>query len=524
MENKYRCLAMNDEYAKRLCYHEDKHTIRTEFERDRDRILYSRAFRRLSGKTQVFLAGNDDHARTRLTHTLEVAQISRTIAKSLGLNEDLTEAIALGHDIGHTPFGHVGERMLNNIMNGCYIIRDFNSTNETLSNCKGFKHNWQAIRVATDLEYSTNLTDYTLWGILNHSDINYSKCKMKDKNNSCLFRHESNKKCTINLEDDNSLSFYTNMKVKDSYVYEKIKDKWSFEGLIVGLADEIAQRHHDIEDALEYSIILKDELYKELDLIFNYDDYTKKLQQENKQNKIQNLQDFSESIKEHKKNFADIYKSINEDDIDLYKSKFSKFIVNLLTTDAILNIKNNFHGLVTKYNIKNRDDFYNNRAKIEDFESIITYSSFIKENDKQLKKFLSDRILNSHMAQTMDGVGQHVIKELFKAYLINPQQLPDKTIVKLFKNLYKENEKGLDIYKYKNSNRYNIGELRNVLSKYHYNAETSDTNNTDANNTKKIRIDYDIYKIQLLRTICDYIAGMTDKYTIEQHRKLYNII
>ena len=86
--------------------------IRTCFERDRDRIIHSKAFRRLSGKTQVFLTPQGDHYRTRLTHTLEVSQIARTIARALGLNESLTEAIALGHDLGHTPFGHAGERAL----------------------------------------------------------------------------------------------------------------------------------------------------------------------------------------------------------------------------------------------------------------------------------------------------------------------------------------------------------------------------------------------------------------------------
>ena len=166
-KERYPELATNSKFAKRVVNcGEDKHTIRNEFERDRDRIMYSRAFRRLSGKTQVFLAGNDDHVRTRLTHTLEVAQIARTISKALGLNEYLTEAIALGHDIGHTPFGHIGERMLNSIMNGCYKIKDFNDENDIIKDHKGFKHNWQSLRVATVLEPNMNLTNYTLWGIV----------------------------------------------------------------------------------------------------------------------------------------------------------------------------------------------------------------------------------------------------------------------------------------------------------------------------------------------------------------------
>ena len=98
------------EYAAEPC------PMRTDFQRDRDRIIHSKSFRRLKYKTQVFLAPEGDHYRTRLTHTLEVAQIARTIARCLRLNEDLTEAIALGHDLGHTPFGHIGERSLDELM------------------------------------------------------------------------------------------------------------------------------------------------------------------------------------------------------------------------------------------------------------------------------------------------------------------------------------------------------------------------------------------------------------------------
>ena len=113
---------------------EEKCPIRTDFQRDRDRILHSKAFRRLKHKTQVFLSPMDDHYRTRMTHTLEVSQIARTISKGLNLNEDLTEAIALGHDLGHTPFGHCGESVLNGFLD-----------------C-GFQHNEQSVRVATILE------------------------------------------------------------------------------------------------------------------------------------------------------------------------------------------------------------------------------------------------------------------------------------------------------------------------------------------------------------------------------------
>ncbi|WP_343209626.1 deoxyguanosinetriphosphate triphosphohydrolase [Anaerolentibacter hominis] len=127
--------------------------IRPVFQRDRDRIIHSKAFRRLKDKTQVFLAPEGDHYRTRLTHTLEVSQIARTIAKTLLLNEDLTEAIALGHDLGHTPFGHAGERVLNRVCS------------------EGFNHCLQSVRVVELLEKQgrgLNLTWEVLDGMVNH--------------------------------------------------------------------------------------------------------------------------------------------------------------------------------------------------------------------------------------------------------------------------------------------------------------------------------------------------------------------
>jgi len=148
--SKYAALSMN---TKGRLAEEAKCDIRTDYQRDRDRILHSKAFRRLKHKTQVFISPEGDHYRTRLTHTLEVSQIARTIARALRLNEDLTEAIALGHDLGHTPFGHAGEKVLNNIHPG------------------GFKHNEQSLRVVDILEggRGLNLTYEVRDGILKHT-------------------------------------------------------------------------------------------------------------------------------------------------------------------------------------------------------------------------------------------------------------------------------------------------------------------------------------------------------------------
>jgi len=150
--SKYGCKSINS-IGREM--EEEECKIRTKFQRDRDRIIHSKAFRRLKHKTQVFLAPEGDHYRTRLTHTLEVSQISRTIARALKLNEDLTEAISLGHDLGHTPFGHNGEKTLKDITSF------------------GFEHNIQSLRVVDLLEkhkerQGLNLTFEVRDGILNH--------------------------------------------------------------------------------------------------------------------------------------------------------------------------------------------------------------------------------------------------------------------------------------------------------------------------------------------------------------------
>src|SRR5579862_9815649 len=129
--------AMRTRMSRGRRYPEEPHAFRTLYQRDRDRIVHSTAFRRLMYKTQVLVTQTNDHHRTRLTHTLEVAQISRTIARQLGLNEDLTEAIALAHDLGHPPFGHAGETALHECMSGA----------------GGFEHNQHGLRIVTTLEY-----------------------------------------------------------------------------------------------------------------------------------------------------------------------------------------------------------------------------------------------------------------------------------------------------------------------------------------------------------------------------------
>lgn len=172
MKEEFLCFenAFLSEYAQKTIetrgriHHEDECQMRTEYQRDRDRIIHSKSFRRLKHKTQVFLAPSGDHYRTRMTHTLEVMQIARTLARALRLNEDLTEAIAFGHDLGHTPFGHVGERVLNELSGR-------------------FEHNEQSLRVVDVLEKDgngLNLTYEVRDGILQHRS-NGTPCTLEGK-------------------------------------------------------------------------------------------------------------------------------------------------------------------------------------------------------------------------------------------------------------------------------------------------------------------------------------------------------
>lgn len=191
---------------------EETHPLRTDFQRDRDRILHSKAFRRLEYKTQVFLNGAGDHYRTRLTHTIEVAAVARTIARSLGLNEDLTETIALAHDLGHTPFGHAGERALHKLM----------------ADDGGFDHNEQALRIVDQLEIKypaydgLNLT----WAV-----------------RAGLMKHRIQEDGSRTVLDGVMLPLYP-----------------SAESQVADVADDLTYYGHDVDDGLDSGLITLDML------------------------------------------------------------------------------------------------------------------------------------------------------------------------------------------------------------------------------------------------------------------------
>ncbi len=463
-------------------YYDEEDTLpeyRTEFMRDRDRLMYATAFRRLSGKTQIYTVGSDDHRKNRLTHTLEVAQIARTIAIALGFNSDLAEAIALAHDFGHTPFGHAGERMLHEILipDSSYIksspfykkkyseIKNrFERENPDKIDCLeyifGFKHNLQSVRVTSLLEDSyrnkdkenigLNLTNFTLYGMMVHSALTY--------NEDDVYPNFQN-------------MFKEQMKLKDC---ENVA--WSFEAYIVKWADDIAQWHHDLEDAMREGVLplkkICTTIQESLDTALNDKD----------KQKLSNIE---------KVTIID-RKCIAE---------LSHIVVNTLVNDLVETSSKNFERLAKILNqkeIKSSEKFF---KEFDDLgldarrDEMITFSSKIKTNI--FKDVIKASIHHSRNVERMNEKGKYTIRKLFEAYYAHPQQLPDGPILHFLVDMDNGTYHNIDEAK-----EAGIGEARVEFDKIIQNPN--------------------IYvECMLMRRICDHIASMTDHYAIEEYNSLY---
>lgn len=473
-------LAADESFIKRANKERRAGPYRSGFMRDRDRILYSKPFRRLSKKTQIFLPTSDDHTRTRLTHTLEVAQIATTSASALSLDRDLAEAISIGHDLGHTPFGHSGERTLNLILCNCDNLGGLSTG--IREDHIGFKHNLQGIRIATELASlyegytGLNLSNLTLWGIKNHTSDVWKTCNFlssDDKGNEyCNIKPLCRKiQCTsLNKE----LKFYSEY---DNFLHKKGSDEqaWSFEGYLVKIADEIAQRHHDAEDGLIAKLISKDEIISILESTLS--------PFFNREERI-----FFIKTKDKSDNY--------------FTQRISRIIVGTLNRNLIENSLINLRRFANFYKIKTRNDFLkiypsiNTESLIKDstgelvVNNIISYPNELKAADKRLQDFLKDRVLNSYQVQRMDGKAKFILRQLAKAYLTNPQQLPDNC-VRLFFLKFNEYEGN------------SIGDMRNWLSEKYFSHKKDDNH-------------------VLIRIIADFLSGMTDEFACMEHHRLYS--
>ncbi len=334
---------------------------REPFQRDRDRIMHSRAFRRLMHKTQVFNANIGDHYRNRLTHTLEVSQIARSIGKALNLHDELIEAIAFGHDLGHTPFGHTGERTLDDILHGKDI-------KEICDQKDGFRHNLQSLRVVDELESrcseynGINLTLAVREGIVKHTRV-------------------KNKSGVLYQESENN---YTDMILDNPFSY-------TLEGQVVALSDEIAQYTHDLEDSVRSGIISIDDILQ-FDII--------------------------KQILE-KRCIADYKKQFPTDPAFHLRTIIIHDYIGLLVNDVIATSR----AAIDKYRNKYNPTFITSRDGIN--ELCIQLSTGIREPAEALTGELTDKVIKSATVSISDSKAEYVIKQLFKAFYKHPKQLPD---------------------------------------------------------------------------------------------------
>ena len=431
---------------------------RNDFHRDKDRILYSRAFRRMMHKTQVCFTGEmNEHLRTRLTHTFEVAQVARSIARAVGANEDLTEAIALGHDVGHTPFGHIGEYTLHNFLSHASMCTNSLSRDRAGSGRIGFKHNYQSVRLLSELDKGylsykgLNLTYVVLEGILKHSDLHFSG-DPRD-----VFYED--------ISDVEELHLDKNFSV-------------TLEGQIVGLADEIAQVCHDFEDALEAHFsnnrIVIDAAWQALngdasspgELSFLKGRYPHL-------NEILDAEKRCINPKYYRELTSILIGYIILTSIEKVKEEMGKYLETHPDQSGLFPLE---EGIVSEENIIKHDHVY----------------AFLKDIQKRY-------IIHNYEIARENRKGEFVLKKLIQAYLGDPRQLPDPVLV------YYSEHCTLD------SVTRVIPEISGSPKNIRYLGEK------EYESLKSTIIRDELFH----RVICDYISTMTDRFAIAEYQKLY---
>jgi dGTPase len=480
-------LAQKSIFAKRLhplIDEDDKSACRSPFARDRDRILFCKPFRRLAHKTQLYISDEgNEHNRTRLTHTIEVAQIAKTIAHNLSMNIDLVEAIAYGHDIGHSPFGHAGENQINRFLKGKEPfpgrVKDKIKTDtRQAEDIEGdFRHNYQSIRILTVLENyhpdyeGMNLTNQCLEGILKHT--------------------------SINPKDDPGRKFNFPGKNDEKSIFSKLDcDKEysvTIEGQIVSLADEIAQVTHDINDALRIDAISFDTLWKNPSI--------QKIIQSDKMR-------YPGTFQGCKNSKAKLQAQINS----IFCDYFTRYIINRLK-EAIDRIPK--HSMDRPFKAT---DWLLPENKIND--KAFLYLQAIKE----------ETILNNFTVNRMDSKGQYIIRHLFNGYFSNPRQLPDSILESYCQTKKKEiirlREDGFKNWLRKKKDQYiitgNLGdsELDEIVSFIRDERDGHEFRLLPHTLIDNL-IPYFSIDSDFVRSVTDCIASMTDRFAKEEYEKLY---
>ncbi len=433
-------LAQRNEYCKRQYDLKDPTSDgRSEYQRDYDRIIYSKSFRRIVDKTQVFSASKGDYYRTRMTHTMIVCQIARSICNALGLNQALTEAIAIAHDLGHTPFGHVGERTLDDILK------------DRFQEVGGFKHNYQGLRVVSMLEKDyyeidgLDLSFQVLEGVFKHT------------------KQDKNIKISEFVNDNNLID----------YLHFQYNHSVTLEGQVVSIADEIAQRSHDIDDAFASSLLSFDEFLSYLKL-----------------SKFADLAKEIETIEKRKKECNNRIILRND---ELFAFQISSAIVKYFIADVIEASKEN----ISRYLAENEENFKINHI-ISD--KLIVFSDKGELICNYLEKMLNNKVLGSTEVSVSDQSSAVIVESLFNAYYNNPRLLHNGTKRKIYNDFIKTDgiENIIDLVD---------GSPSAVRKEFDY-------------IHKEIDEEYKLKKKILVRDICDYISGMTDSYAIIEYNKV----
>lgn len=448
---------------------------RGEFQRDYERIVHSKAFRRLVDKAQIFTSSKGDYYRTRMTHTLEVAQISRAIAVKLNLNINLTEAIALAHDLGHTPFGHQGERTLDGILkNNIKIIKDANESGNPFG---GFKHNFQGLRVVNLLEEKyiefegLDLSYQVLEGILKHTGGRIKNCK------ACTDSKQCKSKC-FDLEE-----FLPG--VDADYIYPKIDHVTTLEGQIVAIADEIAQRSHDLDDSFSSNLIDYQELLEYLEL-----SKMKVLH-----DKIARLnKDIEEALKKNR-----LFVDVNE----LRYSRVVSVVVGFFINDVVKQSEKKIKEFQ-----KNENDFYKDDHRFS--ELLIDFSIEGRILNDYLQKIISKKVINSLDVSRFDNKAEMIVEALFKAYYNNSKLLHKGTLQRISIEMRKVSSEVIDFTNGDNE----------LIKEEFKKIKTIDIGVDEMTRTPEQKEYWQKRKI-LVRNIVDYISGMTDNYALNEYNLIY---
>lgn len=469
-------LAQRDQQAIRVYNNTDIGEYRNEFQRDRERVVNCKAFRRMVDKAQIFSAEKGDYYRTRMTHSLEVNQIAKAIAYALKLNLDLTEAIALGHDLGHTPFGHQGERTLNAILLGEEDVGIVAKKSMFEQKCfGGFKHNYQSARILTAIEEKyveypgLNVSIQVVEGVLKHTRIKPKEVCLND-----FLSKEYIEKININMDSE-------------------IQVCSTLEGQVVAVADEIAQRGHDVDDALTSGVMTIEEFCDRL--------------------KVGKCSKLSEKIIKEIEIIKDTERLI-ADNQSLVISRIVTCIINYLVTTTI------------EYSLEQMQNYTGNEITLQNTEKIVSFSPEVEKVNEYLERVVQKKVIcNSEVARA-DYNASVIVKNLFEKYYSNPRLLHSGTIHKMFIETIQHRNKAVA----NSAINLNDGKIKlvndeikemtkdeideEIISKYLKEEESVKEKYTD-----KSIINFEKRKI-LVRAITDYIAGMTDGYALEEYRKL----